>query len=317
MAVAIAPDSIAFGWGYTQYKLGLEGSTLFSTSTKHNGIRGLLPGRLGQKTYEMTTPNGTLGQCIGGARDLVVQVARMVFPFQLIDGSRDDCSSWSNAGYFAISALYTTSMVVLATVIGIVPVITELAVVALFSCVARHVGDRFKEYFPLKAAIPLVLVGVAVCFPAAFVTNSIATGVMILLNRMGFSTEGRAQDVELLLHNPQLKWLVATYAVVGAPILEELAFRGGLQDYLAEYETKPNNGDGLSWERFCTIAKVSFIFGLCHTSSAQGWLNIPIVVSIGLLGLVMGLTKELTGSLWAPWALHATNNAIAVADQLF
>ncbi len=107
MAVALAPDRMSFGlWSDTVYS-GIRRKTLFKTTTQHSGIRGILPGRFGTKNYEVKHSYRSFRAVYCGTRDLIVQVARMAFPFQFFDGSRDHCSTLSNGVHLAVTVLYT------------------------------------------------------------------------------------------------------------------------------------------------------------------------------------------------------------------
>jgi membrane protease YdiL (CAAX protease family) len=75
--------------------------------------------------------------------------------------------------------------------------------------------------------------------------------------------------------------IFAVVAVVGAPIVEELVFRGVLQRSLAARY-------GYGW----AIPMQAVLFGLYHTTPGLGATNIPYVVGLGTAGLVLG---------WAAW----------------
>ena len=108
------------------------------------------------------------------------------------------------------------------------------------------------------------------------------------------------------------------YAAIGATILEEICFRGYLHNYFevssndAQDKAKSNNNAKTTLEKIKKIVKTSLIFGAAHLSPIMGWTNIPIMIVITLMGAGMSLLKETTGDLWAPMAMHATNNTISV-----
>ena len=91
--------------------------------------------------------------------------------------------------------------------------------------------------------------------------------------------------------------VVAGFAiVVAAPFCEEVFFRGllfgGLRKHLP----------------FLGAAAVSgAFFGAIHLATG----NVAATIQLAFLGVVLAWLYERTGSLWAPMALHAVNNAIA------
>jgi hypothetical protein len=83
--------------------------------------------------------------------------------------------------------------------------------------------------------------------------------------------------------------------MVGAPLIEEMLFRGCLQPPMVE-RFGPTVG----------IGSVALLFGLLHLSDA--WAVIPCVV----IGGVAGWLRHRSGGLGAPVLFHGMNNAIAV-----
>lgn len=134
------------------------------------------------------------------------------------------------------------------------------------------------------------------------------------------------QDIVRLIKIPTIGTLFGLYACIGAPLLEELFFRGRLRDFFVDKEeakssvlsrvkelfqipkTRQQAPGLLHWSRFQTTLKTSLIFGLCHYSAFQGPLNLPIIVVTTFLGFVCAVLREVTGDLWASTALHASHN---------
>lgn len=85
------------------------------------------------------------------------------------------------------------------------------------------------------------------------------------------------------------------YAVIGAPIAEELLFRGAMFAYVAERR-------GGVVASFVTGA----LFGLLHIAD-------PVAVPpLMLMGIVLGELRRRGASLWPCVAAHALNNVLAV-----
>ena len=103
-------------------------------------------------------------------------------------------------------------------------------------------------------------------------------------------------------HGP-FDWIVLVVIVcVGAPIIEELFFRGLMQPRLVEM-LGPTRG----------IPLTAALFGAAHMINWQGWITVVLAVSIAGGGLVLGLIRHLTGRLGPSTWAHAFFNAQAVA----
>jgi membrane protease YdiL (CAAX protease family) len=95
------------------------------------------------------------------------------------------------------------------------------------------------------------------------------------------------------LHAPDTTLASLLVAIVVAPVCEEIFFRGFLLPGLARAMPV--------WVALVTSA---LVFGLAHADLGS---FVPLVV----IGLVVGVLRWRTGSLWPGIALHALNNAVA------
>lgn len=89
------------------------------------------------------------------------------------------------------------------------------------------------------------------------------------------------------------------YALLLAPLLEELVFRGLLQEVL-----------GRRLGARAGLALTALVFALLHLDHP------PVLPYLLLLGLLLGGSRALTGSLLPPVLLHMANNALAVLGLL-
>ena len=80
-----------------------------------------------------------------------------------------------------------------------------------------------------------------------------------------------------------------------APFFEELYFRGLLHRWFRA-----------RWQMWPAIIASSVIFGLAHLDSAG------VAFSSFILGIVMALAYEKTGSLWISIAIHVFNNGLGI-----
>jgi hypothetical protein len=112
----------------------------------------------------------------------------------------------------------------------------------------------------------------------------------------------KPQDIANLFittHSPAIVALLTVFAVVVAPVFEEVLFRG-----LAYPVLKQRFGTGRA------LLMVSAAFALIH-------FHLPSVVPLFALAIALALAYELTGSLLAAITMHALFNATSVAMLLY
>ncbi|MCB1118497.1 MAG: CPBP family intramembrane metalloprotease [Chlamydiia bacterium] len=93
----------------------------------------------------------------------------------------------------------------------------------------------------------------------------------------------------------------AFLAVIVAPIVEELLFRGYLYGWLRGF-FNPLRSNGIT----------AFIFSVFHLSPQYQWHNVQLGGCLFVLALCLGWVRERGGSLVAPIALHMSFNLISV-----
>lgn len=108
------------------------------------------------------------------------------------------------------------------------------------------------------------------------------------------------------LHNPQ-QLIAALLLILGiAPLLEELLFRGILQNWI-----KKHLGAKAS------ILLTSLGFALFHISASHGAGNLSLVLSLFTFSCFLGLVYEKRQSLIASVTLHSVFNAVTALRILF
>lgn len=118
------------------------------------------------------------------------------------------------------------------------------------------------------------------------------------------SARGAGDAEQLLLRQiagapPALAALAAAYAVLGAPVAEELLFRGALFGLLAR-----------RWAGWWPSLASGGLFGLLHLADPAA---VPPLI---LMGVALGELRRRGGSLWPCIVAHAGNNVLAVALAL-
>lgn len=105
------------------------------------------------------------------------------------------------------------------------------------------------------------------------------------------------QELEVLTTYPQrsLKISVAFVAVLAAPLVEELLFRGLIQTLIRSYIGRP----------WLSIGLTSVLFAIIHDQSAH-W------PALFFLSMAIGYAYEKSGSLWQSIFMHAMFNGMSV-----
>ena len=99
--------------------------------------------------------------------------------------------------------------------------------------------------------------------------------------------------------------VVAAIAVIGAPIIEEVFFRGLLlRSLTGTLGTAP------------AIVGQAALFGLAHANPYYGLRNLSLILGTGTLGLVFGIVATRVGRLGPTIFAHAFYNAVVMAVVL-
>lgn len=141
----------------------------------------------------------------------------------------------------------------------------------------------------LARAFGHALAGVLVALPVALVLQQLSAYGM-----KSISVEPEVQVVVQMLQQTQTlqqKWFFAMVAIVGAPVVEEILFRGIL------YPAIKQRG----WPQLA-LWGTSLLFALTHA-------NVATFLPLTLLAMVLVLVYERTGNLLAPIGAHSLFNA--------
>ena len=113
------------------------------------------------------------------------------------------------------------------------------------------------------------------------------------------------QQLEMITEYPQLplRIMIVFVAVVIAPLLEEMLFRGFIQTTIRSFLNIRNS----AWP---AIAVSSVFFAIMHAEAGH-W------PTLFILGVCLGYSYEKSGSLFRPIFIHLFFNAYSVATTLF
>jgi membrane protease YdiL (CAAX protease family) len=178
-------------------------------------------------------------------------------------------------------------------VLALTIILTAFAVPLLCALFASAAGTlSVREYLALKNVSWLSLfLWAGGCLLAAWAFEAIG-GL--------FGLKANLQLMQELYESTTFKPLFWIAVVIAAPIWEEFLFRGFLYAGLRE-----------SWlgERG-TVLATSLLFGGIHASQYD---TFGVVATIGV-GLMLGIGRAASGSLYVPIAMHIANNALAMVQ---
>lgn len=149
-------------------------------------------------------------------------------------------------------------------------------------------------------------------WPMVFAIVPGAIGVMFALmisvQQLGYMEWVRSMGAETMQETVQLLQesndtavvaLMAFTAMFVAPICEEIVFRGYLYPIAKKYTN-----------RWLAVLFTGLIFSIGHGSLAA-------LLPLFILGSLLALVYEFTGSIWAPIAVHFCFNSLTVGIQIF
>lgn len=148
---------------------------------------------------------------------------------------------------------------------------------------------------------PLALAIYAAAYPGLLWLSRANEEIMALLYGLaGWHYVPQAQDVVALIFNDSgviagsLRLVLVVFAVIIGPWMEELAFRGvGLDGF--------RKGGGL----FGAVIWAGILFGIYHFS-------FNLLLPLSALGILFGVVRSISGSLWCCTFYHCLHNALAL-----
>lgn len=139
-----------------------------------------------------------------------------------------------------------------------------------------------------------------ISFPIILAVSQLASIFLVAFN-LPSHEQVAVLFLKSTMSNPLLFTLTALFIVFIVPTIEEILFRGFLQNVIVKY-----CGRGLG------IIFNSLIFAFFHFSMSQGFGNIEIIPSIFVLSCFLGFIYYRQKSIFASIGTHATFNAVNV-----
>lgn len=144
-----------------------------------------------------------------------------------------------------------------------------------------------------------------ICFPLVIATAQLSTIILVLLQKQS-QEQIAVRFLKAASQNPVAYFFSCLFVVLVIPAIEELLFRGFLQNWLS----KVFGAAG-------AIVSTSLIFAFFHFSKEQGWGNLEIIPSLFVLACFAGYIYFRQKSIFASIGLHCTYNALNVLLMTF
>jgi membrane protease YdiL (CAAX protease family) len=189
---------------------------------------------------------------------------------------------------------------------NVVMCLGSLAAVAVTLLLVRHEFVRGVPGWGLRLrTIPrdfgVALVDLLAVWPLVLV-------MIVLVMTIGKMLQGptyeipRHEELQLLTTSTRLSLqiLIIILAVVVAPLVEEMLFRGLLQTLIRSHLQRP-------WP---SVALTAGMFAVVHVQNPEHW------PALFVLAMGLGYAYEKSGSLWQPIFMHALFNGLTIASVL-
>lgn len=144
------------------------------------------------------------------------------------------------------------------------------------------------------------IVSLMISFPLVIATGQLANMVLILIQKNSHE-QVAVKFLKSTYENPVVYLVSILFVVIIIPTIEEILFRGFLQNYLAKF-----------FGQIGAILTCSLIFAFFHFSKQQGWGNLEIVPSLFVLATFAGFIYFRQKSIYASIGLHASFNGLNV-----
>jgi membrane protease YdiL (CAAX protease family) len=126
--------------------------------------------------------------------------------------------------------------------------------------------------------------------------------VVVIVGTLITGAEPPEQEIFALLDDPLLVWVIGATAVLAAPVIEEIVFRGVVMDVLRR-----------RWGWWTSAIVQAAIFSAIHIETLS---SATMFLALALLGFIFAWLRRITGSLVAPIAAHLVFNLVSLGLSL-
>ncbi|MCH9634752.1 MAG: hypothetical protein S4CHLAM7_15130 [Chlamydiae bacterium] len=155
--------------------------------------------------------------------------------------------------------------------------------------VSQNIGNVGMGVLTFLISFPLVL------------AVSQAFSILIFYFDLSGHEQVAVRFLKSTMENPVLFAITSLFIVIVVPTIEELLFRGFLQNWLARF-----------FGRGGAVFLTALIFSGFHFSLSQQWGNLEIIPSLFTLALFLGFIYFRQKSIYSSIGLHATFNGVNI-----
>ena len=162
-----------------------------------------------------------------------------------------------------------------------------------------ELGDDVIKPQPIITAALIGVAGLVMIWPVTQVAAQIGQWINQLISEQKLDPVAH-ETLNEILQSPDMlaKWWMIALVTIGAPIVEEIMYRGLLQRALQQ----------LFLSKYIGLLLASLIFMIMHIGAVE-WYALPVLF---LLGVAFGLLYERTGRIIAPIVAHGLFNLLNV-----
>ncbi len=204
------------------------------------------------------------------------------------------------AGTFLVGDAAAPPAVLVRTLAGQAGMLPAIGYAGVRASAAVRGGIRGWAFAsPVLPTLERTLAALLFVIPATLLTLTVGTWIS---TQLGHPPDPIAHDLlktMLEARDQRLVWAFVVSAVVVAPLLEEIIFRGLVQTTLLHMNILPG--------RWAVVVASAALFAIVHFGMT--WIAL---VGLFVLAMGMGYLYERTGSLWSCVIIHAAFNALNV-----
>lgn len=213
--------------------------------------------------------------------------------------------------YLDTHAMTSFSPIELAAWPQFVAIIVAAVVLIGFSLIhSQEVQARiWAQKGGVKQAFVSCVKGMGYCLLCYPIVIALVQSIHQAMQSFGFSLakqQAAIEQLSSLQSYPVLFWSMAACLVTLVPIIEELLFRGLLQNFFQAV---------VGARAACILA--SLFFALFHFTLEQGYTNVELLTGLFLYSFFMGVFYVRTASLWVPIGMHALFNALSILLMIY
>jgi membrane protease YdiL (CAAX protease family) len=200
-----------------------------------------------------------------------------------------DHGPWWQAGLMLGS--YVGALATLIFVVAIIPGIDRLA----------GLPTRGRRWRSIRRGVVRGITGIAVVYPLAWVAGWMMAWVARWVSGPESVDPLAHETLHQIAEHPvdAAWWALSALVVLGAPVVEEVVYRGFFQPGIAAITEK----------RWLAIWVTSAVFALMHVNAVP-WHAVPVLF---LLSIGFGVARERTGSVVPSMVMHVVFNGANVA----